>query len=252
MRNLDLLIPRENKPTERWTWATVTQSDPLRIRLDGETVALDITPENLAGSLLPGERVWVQVSGRRVLVTGRAGGMGVPTGGVQMFMSDTAPTGWLLCDGSTFDSAAYPALAGLLGSSTLPDMRLRFPLGGDGLEALGSLGGSQVIDLSQLPAHSHSINHDHSNATTSSDSHSHSLMFETWDTTVSQSGTGVLRVTDIQNGAGGTGANHTVNTDSDSHSHSVNIPSYSGTSGSAGGGADYWQPFVIVNFIIKT
>jgi microcystin-dependent protein len=253
MRNLDLLIPRDDKPTERWTWATVTQSSPLRIRLDGETAALDITPENLAGILLPGERVWVQISGRRVLVTGRNGGSaGVPTGAVSMFMGDTAPPGWLLCDGSAFDGVANAALADLLGSTNTPDMRLRFPLGSDGLLALGSIGGSEVIDLSQIPAHAHSINHDHSNATTASNSHTHGFMFETWDTTVSQSGTGVLRVSDIQNASGGSGANHNVNTDSTSHSHTVDIPSYSGNSGSAGGGADYWQPHIVVNFIIKT
>jgi len=55
---------------ETWTWATVASTDPLRVRLDGDDAPLLITPENLAGGLLVGDRVWVQRYGRRLLVHG--------------------------------------------------------------------------------------------------------------------------------------------------------------------------------------
>lgn len=58
-----------------YRWATVTQTDPLRIRLDGDTTALPVTPENLTGEeQAVGARVWVQFYGRRILVLGASGG----------------------------------------------------------------------------------------------------------------------------------------------------------------------------------
>jgi hypothetical protein len=79
MKNLELLIPQaKTEPTDQWRWATVTVSAPLRIRLDGETEALDITPDSLVGPLAVGSRVWTQTSGRRIIVAGVAGGAGAP------------------------------------------------------------------------------------------------------------------------------------------------------------------------------
>lgn len=57
-----------------WGWATVTQVSPLRIRLDTELTALDVTPENLAGALAVDDRVWVQVHGRQIIVHAITGG----------------------------------------------------------------------------------------------------------------------------------------------------------------------------------
>lgn len=53
-------------------WATVTALSPLRVQLDGDTAALDVTPESLikTSSLLVGNRVWVQFFRRRILVLG--------------------------------------------------------------------------------------------------------------------------------------------------------------------------------------
>lgn len=57
-------------------WATVTQAWPaaLRIRLDGDTLELPMTPDTLdsPNTYLVGSRVWVQIAGRRVIVLGRA------------------------------------------------------------------------------------------------------------------------------------------------------------------------------------
>lgn len=60
------------------------------------------------------------------------------TGVVLMWPSDTAPDGWLLCDGSTFDAGEYPALNTLLGGNTLPDFRYSIPYGVTS-EPLGTL-----------------------------------------------------------------------------------------------------------------
>lgn len=48
----------------------------------------------------------------------------VPVGAVMAFAQGTTQTGWLLCDGSTFDRTVYPALYTYLGNSNvLPDYR---------------------------------------------------------------------------------------------------------------------------------
>lgn len=63
-------------------------------------------------------------------------GMDVPAGTIIPFVGATCPSGYLLADGSTFSSASYPALATVLGSTTLPKLQ--------GLFLRGA--GSQVIN----------------------------------------------------------------------------------------------------------
>jgi microcystin-dependent protein len=43
--------------------------------------------------------------------------------------SDTAPTGWLICNGATFDTTLYAELRTVLGRATLPDLRNVFVRG---------------------------------------------------------------------------------------------------------------------------
>jgi hypothetical protein len=83
-------------PDNTYRWATVTQLSPLRVRLDGDTVELPTTPESIAGALLVGTRVWVQLFGRRVLILGSASAVGIPwaqANGLTSFTPVTAPGG---------------------------------------------------------------------------------------------------------------------------------------------------------------
>lgn len=65
-----------------WSWATVTATSPLRVKLDGESTALAITPDKLVASLSINDRVWVQLVTnanparryRRLVIIGKAGG----------------------------------------------------------------------------------------------------------------------------------------------------------------------------------
>ena len=61
--------------------------------------------------------------GTKVMVTNDYDGGKIPVGVVEAYMGTTAPTGWLLCDGSTFDTTMYPKLYELLGTDTVPDLR---------------------------------------------------------------------------------------------------------------------------------
>lgn len=62
--------PQAGENTFRW--ATVTETHPLRILFDGDTVPADRTPWNLAGAVAVGQRVWVQLFKRRLVVLGVA------------------------------------------------------------------------------------------------------------------------------------------------------------------------------------
>jgi len=76
--DLDPLIPQEPPLPPSFRYATVTATDPLRIRLDGDTAPLPITPTSLAAPLV-GDRVYVGIVNRRVTVLGIVGGATDPS-----------------------------------------------------------------------------------------------------------------------------------------------------------------------------
>lgn len=95
-------------------------------------------------------------------------------GFIQMYGGPAAPSGWLLCDGASYATAAYPALFAALGYAfggaganfNVPDLRSRSPVGAaaaalPGLtpRALGASGGAETVALAgaQMPVHSHGI-----------------------------------------------------------------------------------------------
>lgn len=103
-------------------------------------------------------------------------GVGAVTGSIAMWGTGSAPTGYLLCDGSAVSRSTYSALFALLsttfgagnGSTTfnLPDFRGRAPIGvgtGSGLtaRALADQVGVESVTLtgaqSGLPAHTHTV-----------------------------------------------------------------------------------------------
>jgi microcystin-dependent protein len=114
----------------------------------------------------------------------------IPKATVTPFAGSSAPTGWLVCDGSsksTTSNPEYAALYAVIGTTyggtgasdfKLPDLRGRTPIGvgtGTGLSArtLASTVGAET-----LPAHAHSISHSHSASASTSVSggdHAHGL-----------------------------------------------------------------------------
>lgn len=76
---------------------------------------------------------------------------GAPVGSVMMWTTNTPPSGWLLCDGTSVLTSAYAALFGVIaytfggsgGSFTLPDFRNNFPVGSGDSYALAATGGSK-------------------------------------------------------------------------------------------------------------
>ena len=90
----------------------------------------------------------------------------VPVGTINAYAGDTAPNGWLLCNGTS--TTGYTALATLVGATT-PDMRGRFPIGDNATLTLLGTGGSLTISTSNMPSHSHTQDaHNHTQ-----DAHNH-------------------------------------------------------------------------------
>lgn len=99
----------------------------------------------------------------------------VPTGGMVPFALASAPSGWLLCDGTVYNIADYPALGNSLGATyggngtstfAVPDLRGRTPVGsGTGTASdatnwtLGQKRGTEGVSLTadQNGAHTHDI-----------------------------------------------------------------------------------------------
>ncbi len=147
-----------------------------------------------------------------------------PTGAVLPYAGVAAPSGYLLCDGSTFDGDQYPELRDCVGDTYgvhsgnlyyLPNLKGRVPVGFDStqteFDAMGETGGAKThtLTVSEMPSHSHTAD-----------------------------GNLVPR---------GTGANFRELTDANTGTNNV-------TTRSTGGGAAHnnLQPYVVLNYIIKT
>lgn len=172
-----------------------------------------------------------------------------PVGEITMWATNTAPTGWLICDGTPVSRSTYTALHNLMqaagypygagdGSTTfnLPNLKGRVVVGRDSADAdwndLGEIRGSKThtLTISEMPVHSHTQNahnhsqvaHNHSQnahnhviymSTSSAGSHNHTY---TWDDSGSaQRGSGSLSTGSVPN-------SQTDNTSTaGSHTHDV-------------------------------
>lgn len=177
----------------------------------------------------------------------RAGSQAVPVGAITMYAGSTAPSGYLICNGASVNRADYPALFTAIGTTygsasgttfNIPDLRGRTPVGagtGAGLtnRVLGSTGGAETVTLTiaQMPAHNHT-------GTITGGAHNHTINSR------SGYGSGTNPYAIGQFWPSSAYADYTTNTTA-SHTHT--IPSEGG-----GGGHANMQPWLAVNFIIRS
>lgn len=111
----------------------------------------------------------------------------IPVGGVIMFGGDTAPTGYLICNGNPISRTTYSKLFSAIGTTygvgdgsttfNLPNMKGRVPVGiktGTNITTLGETGG--LLDHTHtIGEHTHAQSHYHTADHTHTISHSHSI-----------------------------------------------------------------------------
>jgi len=147
---------------------------------------------------------------------------GVPIGTIVAFAGSSAPSGWLLCDGSDVSATTYPDLYTVCGTTygvasqagyfKIPSLRGRFPVGvtlGGTFPTLGGTGGSLSLTLSvsQMPTHSHT-----------GEAHTH--------TTASHSHTATQHKHSIpSHNHANSSATLSISSDSSAHTHNFNISS---------------------------
>jgi microcystin-dependent protein len=151
-----------------------------KVAADGDLTCVDVTASGnaaITGTLSSGAitspSVTVngptQVNGD-LTVTGSAtisGGISaLPVGAVVPYAANSAPTGFLVCDGTAVSRSTYSTLYGIIGVTygagdgettfNLPNLEGRFPMGVDAGNALATTGGgTATLVEANLPAHTH-------------------------------------------------------------------------------------------------
>jgi microcystin-dependent protein len=233
----------------------------------------------------------------------------VPVGSISAYAGVTAPTGWLLCDGTS--TTGYTALAALVGATT-PDMRGRFPIGDNATLALLGTGGSLTISTSNMPSHGHTQdahnhtqdahNHTQNSHNHTQDSHNHTQnahnhtqdahnhtqdahdhttnSVQTFSTTAHLHDNADYFAAAVNGGSVTSGGNVSIfsatatnqaTTATNQATTATNIATTAtniattatnnavtatnqatvATNQATGGGTDYYQPYLVVNYIIK-
>lgn len=114
-----------------------------------------------------------------------------PAGSIMMWPSNTIPSGWALCNGSSYSRSEYATLFAVLGTTygaddnstfKLPDMRGMFVAGrgANGYNTINQKGGANTVALTvaEMPKHNHDTGtsvDDGTLETSKNGSHSHSI-----------------------------------------------------------------------------
>jgi len=194
--------------------------------------------------------------------------IGMPTGALMPYAGASAPTGYLLCDGSSVSSSTYLALHAVISNTyggtaytgagalsfNLPDLRGRLPMGagtGTGLNSSGTgapsgtaqtartagqWGGEEtnLLSTTEMPSHNHG------GATQGGGSHSH-----TPAGSIGNVGLGTNNLAVAGGSQWGFTTSATITNTVANHTHTIDAQG-------GGGRHNNVPPFVVLNYIIKT
>jgi microcystin-dependent protein len=218
--------------------------------------------------------------------TGQPISVQVPPGALMPYAASTAPSGWLIANGSAISRSTYAALFSAIGTTygvgdgattfNIPNLQGRVIAGQDAsqteFDALGKTGGEKSVTLSvsEMPSHTHTQNaHNHSGSTGSAGTHGHSSSIGTGgshthtytrlSSSVAGRASGTLNtqtgVTSGSSTSSNGSHNHSISiTENGSHTHSVSIGNTTAVNNDTGGGQAHQnlQPYISLSYIIKT
>jgi microcystin-dependent protein len=192
-------------------------------------------------------------------------------GEIYMYAGSTAPTGFIICDGSAISRATYSELFDVIGTTygtgdgsttfNLPDLSGRVVIGVSSNYSIGNIGGEEAhsLTVNEMPSHTHKIApHTHENTiTVTTPKLSHSITQPTFTYAAPSGNSKTI-------GSGGykttTSTNATRSANVAISNHTASACTKSGgvldcaafDTGSAGSGQahDNMQPFVTINYII--
>ena len=212
-------------------------------------------------------------------LTSQAGSVNIPHPGMILpFAGSTAPSGWLMCDGSSISSSTYPVLYSLIGANT-PDLRGKYVIGSNNAvnTSVGANNHTHNFSYASSNTDTHTYSHDHgvyNNAGNTDNvylAHNHAANHTPYidgygNTSTSKSGTSQGNLTNRNHNHSAAGGYWTpnINASGFNHEHSANnattntdAPTHSHTIASATGGifssntAINIPPTIYFNFIIK-
>ncbi len=165
---------------------TNTQDSTLNVNAKGATTIKRFGGVDVgAGDLVAGQPYLVYYNGTHFYLVMPLNS--TPSGSIQMYVGSSAPTGWLLCDGTSYLRSGYLPLFGVISTTygaadgthfNVPDFRGRAPMGagtgtGGGTSGTGApTGGSaltaralgawlgeetHVLTTPEIPSHTHTI-----------------------------------------------------------------------------------------------
>ena len=96
-----------------------------------------------------------------------------PVGSISLFAGTTAPTGWLICDGSAVSRTTYANLFSVIGTTygtgdgsttlNIPNLKGKVPVGLDSndtsFDTIGETGGEKThtLTIDEMPSHNHNL-----------------------------------------------------------------------------------------------
>lgn len=200
--------------------------------------------------------------------------VGNPIGAITMWSTNTAPTGWLICDGTAVSRSTYSGLFAVIGTTfgsgdgsttfNLPNLKGRVPVGRDAADAdwdvLGETRGGKTnaLGVNNLPAHTHTAT---TTTTTTVNSNSTEFVYRLSSASGGEYATGINANNSLLSGNNFGLSNTTfgmaVSYAAGGHAHTASSTSSTTVSSSGGNGTatgdafNVIQPSIVLNFIIR-